>query len=523
MTGKRRCAIYTRTSSEEGLAQDFNSLHAQAEACQAYVRSQAGEGWREAKTYVDGGLSGGSMERPALKALLADIAAKRLDIVVVYKVDRLTRSLADFAKIVEIMDATQVSFVSVTQAFNTTTSMGRLTLNVLLSFAQFEREVTGERIRDKIAASKAKGMWMGGNPPLGYEVKNRSLIVNEAEAETVRFIFRRFLEVGSVHGLMRDLESRGVRTKARVGDQGDRIGGVAFNRGGLYWLLGNPLYRGLVSHKGKLYPGLHEAIVEQELWDEAQALRARLKTKQKERHASGTLLMGRVFDDRGNPMAPTHTQKGAKRYRYYVSTAVTRGRPERAGSVRRVAAAVLDRAVIDAAKPMLAPNWEPECSTAIRVRNAATRIELSEQALTLDLRREAIAPGAVEDFDPGAERLRIVRPFQFARPRNSTVLVGAGPEVANPDRALIRALAMAHVWMRRLDAGQAKSIAALAKAEGLCPIHTARLLPLAFLAPDLTARILEGRQPRTMTLTALTAEPLPLGWDEQRARFRSFL
>jgi len=266
----RRCAIYTRKSSEEGLEQDFNSLHAQREACEAFIKSQTGEGWRLIKTaYDDGGLSGGTMERPALQHLLEDIRRRLVDVVVVYKVDRLTRSLADFAKMVEVFDAHGVSFVAVTQQFNTTTSMGRLTLNVLLSFAQFEREVTGERIRDKIAASKRKGMWMGGVPPLGYDVRDRKLTVNAAEADTVRLIFRRYLALGCVSRLRADLDQNGVRSKQRILTSGRALGGCVFGRGALYHLLRNRIYRGEVVHRGIAYPGEHEAIVDEELWNAA--------------------------------------------------------------------------------------------------------------------------------------------------------------------------------------------------------------------------------------------------------------
>jgi site-specific DNA recombinase len=265
--GRLRCAIYTRKSSEEGLEQEFNSLDAQREACGSYVRSQKHEGWRALpQVYDDPGYSGGNMERPALQRLLADIVASRIDVVVVYKVDRLTRSLADFAKIVEVFDANKVSFVSITQAFNTTTSMGRLTLNVLLSFAQFEREVTGERIRDKIAASKKKGLWMGGQPALGYDIKDRKLVVNEAEAETVRAIFRRYLELGSVRELKTMLDAEGVISKRRTTADGDAYGGQSFSRGALYQMLRNRVYRGEIVHKGAAYPGEHPRIVDEELW-----------------------------------------------------------------------------------------------------------------------------------------------------------------------------------------------------------------------------------------------------------------
>src|SRR3954451_10572303 len=267
----RHCAVYTRKSSEEGLEQDFNSLHAQREACEAFIRSQRGEGWRLIETaYDDGGLSGGTLERPALQHLLADIAQHRVDTVVVYKVDRLTRSLMDFARLVELFDRYGVTFVAVTQQFNTTTSMGRLTLNILLSFAQFEREVIGERVRDKIAASKKKGMWMGGVAPLGYEVSDRKLVILPDEAETVRLIFARYLELGSVRLLKQDLGRQGARSKERMYRDGTRVGGQPFSRGALYALLSNPIYVGEIAHKGARYPGQHEAILDRATWDQVQ-------------------------------------------------------------------------------------------------------------------------------------------------------------------------------------------------------------------------------------------------------------
>lgn len=270
----RRCAIYTRKSSEEGLDQSFNSLHAQREACETYVLSQASEGWEAlAEHYDDGGFSGGNTDRPGLQALLADIEAGKVDIVVVYKIDRLTRSLADFARIVEIFETHECSFVSVTQSFNTTGSMGKLMLNVLLSFAQFEREVTGERIRDKIAASKARGLWMGGVPPLGYDPPtdgSRTLKVVEEEAERVRHIFTRYLELGSVHALQRDLEARGIHSKLHVTARGRRMGGLKFSRGALFHLLRNRVYLGQITHKGEVHDGEHEAIVDAELFDQVQ-------------------------------------------------------------------------------------------------------------------------------------------------------------------------------------------------------------------------------------------------------------
>ena len=342
-----RCAIYTRVSTEYGLEQEFNSLDAQREASEAYIKSQAHEGWRALPArYDDGGFSGGSMDRPALQQLLADIRARQIDVVVVYKVDRLTRSLADFAKLVELFDAHGVSFVSVTQAFNTTTSMGRLTLNVLLSFAQFEREVTGERIRDKIAASKKKGMWMGGPVPLGYRVQDRKLVIDEAEAETVRLIFQRYLELGSLTLLLQDLRSRGIRTKERQLSNGSVRGGIPFTRGPLAYLLKNRTYLGEIIHRDQC----HE-VSTRPSWIGSCSTRCR-RSLRPERPRAGartlypsSILTGRIFDDRGNRMTPTHAQKNGARYRYYVSCVLLQGRKQDAGSIARVPAVEAEEAV----------------------------------------------------------------------------------------------------------------------------------------------------------------------------------
>lgn len=314
-----RCAIYTRKSSEEGLEQSFNSLDAQREACRAFIHSQKHEGWQALRTYYDdGGYSGATTDRPSLQRLMDDIQAKKVDSVVVYKVDRLTRSLADFAKLVEIFDRHQVSFVSVTQQFNTTTSMGRLTLNVLLSFAQFEREVTGERIRDKIAASKRKGMWMGGTVPLGYDVQGRKLIVNNSEAECVRGIFKRYVQLGCVSKLKTHLENDGVKSKQRISQAGRQTGGVTYSRGALYRILQNRIYLGEIEHRGQIYPGEHKAIVPRELWERVEArLQSNNRThKNGSRAATPSLLVGLIFDQQGNRFTPAHAVKNGKRYRY---------------------------------------------------------------------------------------------------------------------------------------------------------------------------------------------------------------
>lgn len=344
------CAIYTRKSSDEGLEKEFNSLDAQREACEAYIVSQKHAGWIAVRDlYDDGGLSGGTMDRPALLRLLADIKANKVQIVVVYKVDRLTRSLADFAKIVDVFDAHGASFVSVTQQFNTTTSMGRLTLNMLLSFAQFEREIAGERIRDKIAASKAKGMWMGGNVPLGYDVKERKLIINDAEAETVRMIFRRYADLGSVRLLGHELDRFSVVSKRREGAGGVLAGGNRISRGALYTLLQNPIYRGEIGHQGKVYPGQHEAIVDAELW---QLVHEKLAGNRQARALGATseqpsLLAGLIVDSDGQRMTPTHAVKKGRRYRYYVSTQLITGTRSDHAKGWRIPAGDIEGLVID--------------------------------------------------------------------------------------------------------------------------------------------------------------------------------
>jgi DNA invertase Pin-like site-specific DNA recombinase len=343
-----RCAIYTRKSSEEGLEQSFNSLEAQREACQAYIASQKHEHWRGIAThYDDGGYSGGSMERPALRQLLQDIDAGKIDTVVVYKVDRLTRSLADFAKIVERLDARQVSFVSVTQQFNTTTSMGRLTLNVLLSFAQFEREVTGERIRDKIAASKRKGMWMGGTLPVGYEVCDRKLVVNAPEGEHVKRIFELYLELGCVAKLKDRLDREGLRSKVRRSKAGQRSGGSSYSRGALYCLLQNPIYVGKVRHRDAIYAGEHAGVIPEQLWDKVQErLKANCNTRRTGSNAkSPSLLVGLLFDPNGNRFTPFHADKRGKRYRYYVSQGKIHGRPAASSSPTRIPARDIEEIV----------------------------------------------------------------------------------------------------------------------------------------------------------------------------------
>src|ERR1700729_1927883 len=402
---KLRCAIYTRKSSEEGLEQDFNSLDAQREAREAFIASQKREGWSPVgETYDDGGFSGGTMERPAFRRLLTDVGEGRIDVVVVYKVDRLTRSLSDFAKIVEVFDKREVSFVSVTQQFNTTSSMGRLTLNILLSFAQFEREVTGERIRDKIAASKQKGMWMGGLPSLGYDVKERKLLVNEAEAATVRHIFQRYLQLGSVRALRDDLAARGIVSKRRRASDGSPYGGQRFSRGALYLMLQNRIYRGEIVHKGKASPGEHAAIVDEELWRKVQnRLEAnRLERREGDKAIEPSPLTGLVFDAQGEPMTPTHAAKKGTRYRYYISRRLIIGSDEGTAADRphgqRIPASNLEALVTDRVRSLFADPIEFLNALSDVERDAPMQKRLRDAAAALSARWDRLSREELRDL-----------------------------------------------------------------------------------------------------------------------------
>lgn len=524
-----RCAIYTRKSSEEGLEQNFNSLHAQREACEAYVLSQVGEGWvASAAQYDDGGFSGGTMNRPSLERLMADVDAGRVDVVVVYKVDRLTRSLADFAKIVERFDARGVSFVSVTQAFNTTSSMGRLTLNVLLSFAQFEREVTGERIRDKIAASKAKGMWMGGAVPLGYDAKDRALVINPDEAETVRRIYARYLELGSVHRLRDELEAQGVLSKQRTSKAGKVTGGAVFGRGALFHLLSNRHYRGEIVHKDKSYPGNHPAIVDAQTFEAVQ-----LKLAQNagaERRARAGLapslpaapLLGLLFDDKGNAMTSVGARKGPGRvYRYYVSTALQLGRRVEAGSLPRFPAPALEALLRDRLGRLELIGEDEALARALR------RVEVSKDRVVVQLALDGDRHPLVEAL-PATDQLEIhehgatlLIPARLKRRGGAKRVVGpagsAAIEAPRVDPALIKALVRAEAWKAALLQSDGKTIADLAAVEKITQQYIHNLLPLAFLAPDLKRTILDGRTPPDLTLQALVKAEAPLAWADQRA------
>jgi site-specific DNA recombinase len=512
-----RCAIYTRVSTDQGLEQEFNSLDAQYDAAQAYIRSQAHAGWTLLRgKYDDGGFSGGNTERPALQRLLADVRAGRIDVIVVYKVDRLTRSLADFAKLVELFDQHKVSFVSVTQQFNTTTSMGRLTLNVLLSFAQFEREVTSERIRDKIAASKRKGIWVGGMVPLGYDTKDRRITVNEDEAERVRMIFRTYLEVGSLNPLMAELRKRGVVTKLRTLRTGKTIGGIPFTRGPLAYLLRNRFYIGDVAFKGQLLGGEQPAIIDRELFDAVQAkLEEQASNHRTSRTRSEALLTGRLYDDRGNLMRPSHCRKGGIKYRYYISSALLHGATERAGSVRRVPAAELEGVAVGAVRERL--NVPNSTDDPTLVATHVARVEVRSEQLVIRL-----ADAEESGIDIAARECTILVPWQkppSKRRREILLPDGVAPQTRiRPIRAenratLIAAIARGRRWVRELVADPTASADTIAEHEG-CSVRKVNMtISLAFLAPDLVKAAIEGRLPYGMGVARLS--DLPAEWSRQ--------
>jgi DNA invertase Pin-like site-specific DNA recombinase len=564
---KLRCAIYTRKSSDEGLEQDFNSLDAQHEACEAFIVSQKHEGWAVLPAlYDDGGFSGGTMERPALQRLLADVASGQIDVVVVYKIDRLTRSLLDFARIVETFDGRDVSFVSVTQQFNTTTSMGRLTLNVLLSFAQFEREITGERIRDKIAASKKKGMWMGGQPPLGYDVRDRKLIVNEPEADTVRMIFHRYLDLKSVRALKESLDASGMVSKMRTASDGSTYGGRPIATGPLYHLLQNRIYRGEIVHRDKSYPGEHPAIVDDGLWDAVQTVLAGNRVDR----ANGTtakapsILAGTLFDASGERMTPSHAVKRGRRYRYYVSQPLLSAGTRSMKSGQRIPAASLEAlvtgrigdwlidgaAVLDAIRGHIADgtvqqraiaaaghvgkSWQdlrPDEPRSLllaicrRVQVLSGRIEVTIDKLRLI---ERLQPQSAEDEPPDAKILSskddatvvLTIPARLRRAgMEMRMVVDDGSEPARVDPGLVRVLVRAFAIRDRLLNDHSLTLNDIAAVEGIVPSYTTRLFRLTFLAPDIIATILDGRQPPELTVRKLLDDTrLPLDWTEQRTR-----
>ncbi len=548
-----RCAIYTRKSTEEGLEQDFNSLHAQREACEAYIKSQSSEGWKcLPQGYDDGGYSGGSMDRPGLQALLGDIDLGKIDIVVVYKVDRLTRSLMDFAQIVQKLEAKGVSFVSVTQSFNTTSSMGRLTLNVLLSFAQFEREVTAERIRDKIAASKQKGMWMGGSVPLGYDLKDRQLHINKDEARTVRWLYDAYLKVKCVRTLKAEADKLSLTSKRYTQQSGEVVGGHPFSRGQLYCLLNNPLYIGKIRHRDKIYEGQHKAIISHDTWEKAQALLAEnWGTRQKSRNAPSHGWLSRLLlDSAGEPMVATHAKKQGRTYRYYVSASLM-GKKSNISQGWRLPARDIEGIVIKAIQDLLkdpvnvlkvlgAENLTADIVTrmaeatkkliqdidaaslvdmtaVIRPIIRQVRVSLYEIMIDVSIKGLSDALGIGVDGDDAPRHHTITLPVQLKRRgvEMRIVLPGQEQDDSKRDGALTKLIAQAYVWFDQLKSGT--SITDIAKANALDIADVSRVLPLAFLSPDIVSDILDGTYPVDLTAEKLKRLPsLPHDWTEQK-------
>jgi site-specific DNA recombinase len=530
----QRCAIYTRKSTEHNLDLEFNSLDAQREACEAYVKSQAHEGWRLVPDrYDDGGLSGASLDRPALQNLLADVGAGRITIVVVYKVDRLTRSLADFAKLVELFDQHGVSFVSITQSFNTTSSMGRLTLNVLLSFAQFEREVIGERVRDKIAASKRKGLWVGGPVPLGYRCIDKKLEVVPEEAEAVRTIFTRYLELGSIGALLAELDRRGIRTKVNGRRDGGRSGGICFGVGSLAHLLKNRFYIGEITYRGEVHHGEHEPILTRDLFEAVQAKRvANAVARHVRLRGSAAILTGRLFDDRGNRMSPTHANKRGVRYRYYVSHAILQNRKAEAGNIARVPAPEIETLVCDSVRRHLAAMDAADHQTALAdrelVQRHVARVIVKPQALDVWLIPTCEASAQAEDpvDDPApchSPTTTITLPWtapSFAAVKGIIHAPCAKPTMkAETREALLTALAKARGWIDDIRLGRIASFAEIAEREVQGERHIRLLAPLAFLSPRIIAAIVDGTAPADLTVTGL-AKTLPYSWCEQERSIR---
>ena len=507
-----RCAIYTRKSSEDGLEQAFNSLDAQREACEAYIISQRHEGWKALPTlYDDGGLSGGNLDRPALKRLLADIDAGRVDMIVVYKIDRLTRSLSDFAKLVDRLDAAGASFVSVTQQFNTSTSMGRLTLNVLLSFAQFEREVTAERIRDKIAASKKKGLWMGGLVPLGYEKTEAGLVINRPEAETVRTLFSNYLELGCVRKLQAFAHAQTLRPKQRAFSDGRIAGARQFSRGTLYHLLSNPVYAGKIRHKDTVYDGLHSAIIYDAVWSAVQKLRGQnaVNRKSGSNFAEHSLLAGKLFDEAGQALTPSHASKGGRRYRYYVSRDLMNGDAS-AGGGWRLPASEIENAVIEAVRAdyvvQLAAQTGRDTSPKEPL-DLVRAVHLKPDMLQIETHLPA--------RDNSEGRHVITVPFSIRRRGVEQKLVLSDGRGREPDLVLIRRILRADAWLSEIKQGI--SMGDLAKREDITSDFIANNLDLALLSPASLIAIAEGRHRPEVSANTLSTCRIPVRWAEQDA------
>lgn len=526
---KVRCAIYTRKSSEEGLEQNFNSLDAQREACEAYIKSQMHEGWFLLdKQYNDGGYSGGTMERPAFKELLKDIENDKIDIVVVYKVDRLTRSLMDFSKIIDVFDRHETSFVSITQQFNTTTSMGRLTLNILLSFAQFEREVTGERIRDKIAASKKKGMWMGGKVPLGYSKEDKKLVIYNEDAQKVQMLFEKYLELKSVPKLMQYLKENEIKTKT------DKY----FSKGQLYHLLANKIYIGKITHKDKIYDGEHEAIICDEIFEKVQKLLYENKIDKTcgVKCSSNSLLVGLIYDDLGNKMTPSHSNSHGRRYRYYISRALKNN--EETGSVSKIPAGKVEKFVIETTKEFLKDKKQIQNIVSeykiskqnkliytaqniqdyselkliraiinkIVVSKNLIEITLNENSLinvlnTLSNNQKFVIPDKREKFN-SITITKKIKITQSSRNDNILILNAKEYDIPEPNPYLVNAIVKSFYYHKQIQSG--KTIEDLQTEEGLKDSKYIRnIMNLKYISPELTEQILNGTQPQELSLQKL--------------------
>jgi DNA invertase Pin-like site-specific DNA recombinase len=550
----KRCAIYTRKSSEEGLDQEFNSLHAQREACEAYITSQKHEGWELLPDeYDDGGFSGGNMQRPALVQLMKDIEADKVDIIVVYKVDRLTRSLADFAKLVELMDAKGVSFVSITQQFNTTTSMGRLTLNVLLSFAQFEREVTGERIRDKIALSKQRGKWMGGVLPMGYEAIEQKLIIHEDEAKVIQHIFERYLALRSVNLLKVELDKHGYITKQRSYKTGKVTGGKSFSKGHLYRILQNRIYIGYIVHKDKHYEGEHEPIIALKVFEQVQEAlsESRINRSNAIGAKSPCLLAGKIFDDAGNSMTPKHSRTRKRHYRYYTSQAIIQSRHHEAGSLPNIPAGEIERLVkneiteflenSEKLQPLLtnepldeqvrlltlanALTWSDAKSERIFLRSLISKIVISDSKIEIDLCSNSLLKSLKAlaanipiqhqvDTDIG-NPVKLIRKAKLAATNNGSKVI-AGQIAVGCNVQLVKAITRSFLWHEQIINGEVESIKAISQRENIdSNSYVSETLSLRFLAPDIIESILNGSNPVHWTYKKLIRVKAT-NWADQR-------
>ncbi len=543
-----RCAVYTRKSSEEGLDQEFNSLDAQYESCVAYIVSQRHEGWKLVpERFDDGGISGGTLERPGLQRLMAEIDAGRIGMVVVYKIDRLTRSLADFVRLVERLDAKSCSFVAVTQAFNTSSSMGRLTLNVLLSFAQFEREVTAERIRDKIAASKKKGLWMGGTLPLGYDShpdpQRRELAVNTAEAEVVRTLFRLYDETPNLRRVEIAVAQLGLRPKGRKTDTAERSAAKLFSRGQLHYLLTNPVYIGRIRHKALSYPGLHPAIIDQTLWDSVQTKLLAAHARPRGRGAVVTpsrCLLGKLRDETGDLLTPTQTFRRGIRYTYYVSNRLIEGgvdpsawripAPAFEATLKSILVAHLRQAaggytlqtVPDAlGSGTLVAQVDRLCHRIVNEPDLFPSLidgaTLGRDCIALRLKADVLAETLAIDADSFSSDLLAFQHKITLRRRGAELRIVAGDCEPAPDDVLIRVVAEARNWAKALMSGT--PLATLAKTTGRSEPYIRVRLPLAFLSPKLQFAILEGRQRPDLSVARLISEEIPQDWAEQERQF----